>query len=185
MPFVKLDCSMLNSSIWPEKAQRDIFITALLMAEPREFREPQVQIRVDRIEPTGWSVPAGWYGFVAAASVGIIHRAMVDREAGMKALAELGEPDAESKSKAYDGRRLVRVDGGFIALNYVDYRDRDHTAAERQKRWRERQKKKEETKTQVKRVNGMKGKRDGSVLGAPVQKTHHRLAPHGENGNGS
>lgn len=173
---------MLNSSIWPEKAQRDIFITALLMAEPYEIREPMAQIRVDEIKPTGWSVPPGWYGFVAAASVGIIHRAMVDRAEGIQAMIQLGEPDPESKSKKFDGRRLVRVDGGFIALNYIDYRDRDHTAAERSKRWRERQKPKEETKKKVTRARGTKPKLtgdDAALNGAP-QKCNHIIAPFDE-----
>lgn len=133
---------MLNSSIWPEKAQRDIFITALLMAEPFELREPAPQIMVHEIKATGWTVPPGWYGFIPAASLGIIHRAMVEREEGLRALHELGEPDQNSKSKKFEGRRLVRVDGGFIALNYIEYRERDYTAAERSKRWRERKRQK-------------------------------------------
>jgi len=156
MPFVKLDCAMLNSSIWPEKTQRDIFITALLMAEPHEVKEPMPQIHVDQLKETGWKVPPGWYGFVPAASLGIIHRAMVGKEEGLKALIELGEPDQSSKSKLFEGRRLVRVDGGFIALNYIEYRDRDYTGAERSRRWRERQKKKaaEEEAAAKKRAKG-------------------------------
>lgn len=148
---------MLNSSLWPEKTQRDIFITALLMAEPYELKAETPQIRVDRIEETGWKVPPGWYGFVQAASAGIIHQAMVERAPGMQALIQLGEPDMESKSKKYEGRRLVRVDGGFIALNYIEYRDRDYTGAERSKRWRERQKikaKKEEAEAKARAEGG-------------------------------
>lgn len=140
MPFVKLDCAMLNSSIWWEKTQRDIFITALLMAEPFEVREPMPQIHIDSLEFTGWKVPPGWYGFLGAASIAIIHRTMVEREEGLTALIALGSPDPDSKSKAYEGRRMVRVDGGFLILNFIAYRDRDHTAAERSRRWRERQK---------------------------------------------
>jgi hypothetical protein len=157
MAFVKLDCAMLNSSIWPEKAQRDLFITALLMAEPHELREPTPQLYVSEIKPTGWTVPPGWYGFVRAASVGIIHSAMIDRTEGLIALEQLGQPDPSSKSKDYEGRRMVRIDGGFIILNYVTYRERDFTAAERSKRWRERQKKKkqsEEEKRAKERANG-------------------------------
>lgn len=160
MAFVKLDCSMLDSSIWCEKAQRDVFITALLMAEPFEVREPMVQFRVDRLEATGWKVPAGWYGFVRAAGSGIIHRAGVDRAEGLEALGRLGEPDPESKSKAYDGRRLVRVEGGFIALNFIEYRDRDHTGAERSRRWRERQKKETVRANGTQRVKFSRDPRD-------------------------
>ena len=35
---------------------------------------------------------------------------------------------------------MVRVDGGYIVLNYIKYRDRDYTAAARAKRYRDRQK---------------------------------------------
>ena len=38
MAFVKLDTGILKSTLWMEMAQRNVFLTALLMAEPREFR---------------------------------------------------------------------------------------------------------------------------------------------------
>lgn len=122
------------------------------MAEPYEVREPTPQILVAELRETGWVVPPGWYGFVPAAGVGIIHQAMVDRADGTVALHELGEPDASSKSKKFEGRRMVRIDGGFIILNFIDYRERDFTGAERSKRWRDRQKLKEADAK--KRANG-------------------------------
>lgn len=131
---------MLDSSIWWEKPQRDIFITALLKAEPYEVREPEAQLEVRHLVLTGWMVPEGWYGFLKAAAGSLVHQAMVEKEAGLIALEALGSPDPESKSKAFEGRRLVRVDGGYIVLNFMEYRERDHTSAERQKRWREKQK---------------------------------------------
>jgi hypothetical protein len=139
MPFLKLDCGILNSTVWSESVLRDVFLTALLMAEPyvTDIELPQLAVRT--MDPTGWSVPPGWYGFVAAAGVGILSRALVtDREAGLLALERLGEPEAESRSQAFEGRRLVRVDGGYIALNYDRYRERDETGAERQRRYRAR-----------------------------------------------
>ncbi len=139
MPFVKLDCGILNSTLWFERTQREIFLTALLMAEPFETDKYLPQIAASSLDLTGWEVPPGWYGFVPAASVGILHRAgILDAESGLAALASLGEPEAASRSKDFDGRRLVRVDGGFIILNYMKYRDRDYTTAERSKRYRER-----------------------------------------------
>jgi hypothetical protein len=54
----------------------------------------------------------------------------------MKALKNLSMPDLESRSSDFEGRRLVRVDGGFIILNYFKYRDKDHTAPLRMKRYR-------------------------------------------------
>lgn len=165
MPFVKLDCSMLESSIWGEKTQRDIFITALLMAEPYEVRTPMPQIEVLSLKKTGFKVPPGWYGFVGAASTGIIRDAMVDRSEGLEAIKQLGEPDLQSRSQIFEGRRMVRVEGGFIILNFINYRDRDYTGAERQKRWRERQ------KTE-------KARKDGITLAGPNERpTNGALHP--------
>lgn len=146
MPFVKLDCNILRSTLWFERLQREIFITALLMAEPMFVDEPLPQIKVRSLESTGWSVPPDKetpYGFVAAAGVGIVRLAMAndsDMEAGLDALEKLGEPEESSRTPDFDGRRLVRVNGGYVVLNYGKYRERDYTAAERQKRWRERHK---------------------------------------------
>ncbi len=56
----------------------------------------------------------------------------------MSALERLGEPESESRSPEFEGRRMVRVNGGWIILNFDKYRKKDHTAAERSKRYRER-----------------------------------------------
>ncbi len=138
MAFVKLDTGILKSTLWMEMAQRNVFLTALLMAEPREFSAPQEQIAVDSLELTGFVVPPGWYGFCPAAGVGILRAAIVDREEGMEALRALGEPDVESRSKQFEGRRMIRVDGGYVILNYMLYRERDHDAAERMRKLRAR-----------------------------------------------
>ena len=119
MPFVKLDSGILDSTLWVDRDQRDLFITALLMAEPRELTEPLAQLQVDSLEPTGFQVPPGWYGFVPAAGPGIARRALVDSEPGLVALRALGSPDPESRSHDFEGRRLVRVDGGYVVLNYM------------------------------------------------------------------
>ena len=138
MPFVKLDCGILDSTLWVQPAQREIFITSLLMAMPYETKIPLPQLEVRSLERTGFIVSPGWYGFVAAAGVGIIRRAQIDENIGLDALEALGSPDQESRSPEHDGRRLVRVDGGYIVLNYQKYRDRDYTGAERARRYRER-----------------------------------------------
>jgi hypothetical protein len=131
---------MLNSTLWFERTARELFITALLMAEPYEATEPLPQLEVNSLNPTGWHVPPGWYGFIPAAGIGIIRRAQLEvTDETKSALASLGEPEAGSRSQDFDGRRLVRVDGGFIVLNFIKYRDRDPSAAERMKRWRRRQ----------------------------------------------
>ena len=139
MPFVKLDCGILNSTLWAERTARELFLTALLMAEPYETTTALPQIATRGFELTGWSVPPGWYGFVHAASVGILARAQIpENDAAWAALTSLGEPDTDSRSADFDGRRLVRVDGGWIVLNYMKYRERDYTGADRAKRYRER-----------------------------------------------
>ena len=138
MPFVKLDCGMLNSTIWIDLPARTAFITALLMAEPREFSNPIPQINTRNLELTGWSAPPGWYGFVPASGSGIIRRAELDIEIGLSALERLGSPEHESRSLEFDGRRMIRCNGGYLILNYQKYREKDYTAAERSKRYRER-----------------------------------------------
>ena len=139
MPFVKLDTGILNSTLWFEKSSRDVFLTALLMAVPAELEKPMAQLAIRSLEPTGWMVPCGWYGLVEAAGIGIIHRAgLTDVEAGLDALERLGAPESASRSPEHEGRRLVRVSGGFLVLNYMRYRDRDYTGAERAKRYRQR-----------------------------------------------
>ena len=140
MPFVKLDTRILDSSLWIDRGCKDIFITSLLLAEPKEFTEPQQQIAVRSITYTGFIVPPGWYGFVAAAAPGIIRRALMETKEGMDALEALGNPDPESRSSDFEGRRLVRIDGGYIVLNYMKYREFDHTAATRMKKMRARKK---------------------------------------------
>ena len=127
MPFVKLDCGLLDSSLWIDRNLRDVFITALLMAEPKEFSEPQRQIEVDTLNFTDFVAPPEWYGFCPAAGSGIVRRALVEPTAGMEALKQLGSADPESRNKKFDGRRMIRVNGGFLILNYMDFRDQDYT----------------------------------------------------------
>jgi hypothetical protein len=138
MPFVKLDAGLLDSSLWTDPVGRDVFITALLMATPRELAGPMAQLAIDSLDPTGWTVPAGWYGFLPSAGVGILRRALVPEAQGLEALKRLGDPDPTSRTVAHQGRRLVRVDGGFVVLNFMLFRERDDTARDRARRYRER-----------------------------------------------
>src|SRR5206468_1357946 len=117
MPYVKLDTGILDSTLWMERGVRDIFITALLLAEPKEFTHSVQQIAVKSLEYTGFEVPAGWYGFVPAAGIGIIKRANIPTGEGFDALEKLGTEDSESRSHAFGGRRMIRIDGGYLILN--------------------------------------------------------------------
>jgi hypothetical protein len=138
MPFVKLDCGMLRSTIWFDRDAREVLITALLMAEPLELTVERPQLEVMSLSETGWRVPVGWYGFVGAAGVGIVHAAGVEQARGMAALERMGKPEPDSRSKEFDGRRMIRIDGGYVILNFMRYRDRDYTSAERSRRYRQR-----------------------------------------------
>lgn len=140
MAFVKLDCGMLDSSIWCDKDCRDMFITSLLMAEPFELRKPEKELNTHNLECTGWKVPSGWYGLVSAAGSGIVRRCGLEMQPGVSALKRLASPDPDSRSDDFEGRRMVRIDGGFLILNYDKYRLKDYTAAERMRRYRERKK---------------------------------------------
>lgn len=137
MSFVKLDCGILDSTLWVDREAREIFITALLMAKPFECVSPLPQIEVRGLSQTGFVVTPGLYGFVAAAGQGIVRRAGIDDlEIGMAALERLGNPEVDSRTPDFEGRRLVRVDGGYVVLNFRKYRDKDHTAAQRMRKYR-------------------------------------------------
>src|SRR6185369_6362753 len=56
------------------------------------------------------------------------------------ALERLAAPEQSSRTPDFEGRRLVRINGGYLVLNFIKYRDRDHTTAIRSKRYRERKK---------------------------------------------
>lgn len=173
--FVKLDCGILESSLWDDRDTRDVFITALLMAEPVELAEPMPQIEVDSLEHTGFVVPPGWYGFIRAAGPGIIRRSLVaSNEAGMRALKELGSPDRSSRTPDHDGRRLVRIDGGFVVLNWEKYRARDYTSAERSRRWREKSKQSDTVATRCNTVSTRSGTQAEAEAEAEMENTRTR-----------
>lgn len=138
MAFIKLDTGIIRSTIWFDRPALEVFITALLLAEPAEYDVPVPQLKVGALEPTGWSAPPGWYGFVPASGPGLVAAAQVDQATGLAALARMGEPEPTSRSQDHEGRRIIRIDGGFLLLNYVKYRDKDHTTAERSARYRDR-----------------------------------------------
>ena len=113
MPFVKLDCKLPDSSIWCESSDTKVcWVTMLTMADAD--------------------------GLVESTAPGLARRAGVSLEAAKKAIEIFERPDQFSKNPASEGRRIERVDGGYMILNYVGYRERDYTNADRQKRYREK-----------------------------------------------
>jgi hypothetical protein len=176
MPFVKLDTGILDSSLWPQRPERELFITALLMAVPRKFDQPQPQLELNSLEETGFVVPVGEYGFIGASWVGVVERCHLEpTEDTREAMEALGNADPYSRSEEFEGRRLVRVNGGLIVLNYIKFRDMDRTVAARMKRYRKRLKNKREAEAlrnvDVTRRNALQ--KSPNVTGSPLVPPPH------------
>lgn len=82
------------------------------------------------------------YGLVRASVPAMAHLCMVPIERLEQILAILTSPDPYSRSADDDGRRLNPIDGGWLIVNYVKYRDllqtKPQSHAERQRKYRER-----------------------------------------------
>ena len=114
MAFVKLDCGILDSSLWTvEDAEtRVVFITMLAMSDSE--------------------------GLCRATAPGIAARARIPLPRARKALERLEAPDPDDRSGVAEGRRVVRCAGGYQITNYMTYRAHDYTSATRMRRLRER-----------------------------------------------
>ncbi len=117
--YVKLFGSILDSTVWSTPpGTRLTWITMLAMADQ--------------------------HGCVWASIPGLAKRAGVDRSECEEALTSFMQPDPDSRTKDYDGRRIEPVDGGWLLLNHDKFRgiasleDRREKAAERQRRFKER-----------------------------------------------
>ena len=118
MAYVKLDCDILDSSLWVEDLPtRVVFITMLAMADSE--------------------------GVCRATAPGIARRGNIPVADVRNALIILESPDPDSRTQTDEGRRIRRQDGGYRIVNYTAYRDKDHTAAARMRRYRENQRKQE------------------------------------------
>ena len=132
--YTKVFSSLLDSSLWVagDKATKLVWVTMLLMKD----RNQEVQA----------SVP------------GLAARAGVSVEECRGALRVLLEPDEESRSRSYDGRRVEAVDGGWVVLNGAYYRDRmtkeDRNEYQRIKQAEYRARKKAEEERRKRAGNG-------------------------------
>lgn len=98
-PFVVIDAEILSSSIWSESATTKlVWLTLLILCDTD--------------------------GYVGAALPGIAHAAGVTREECEEALAILQQPDPDSRTQSHDGRRLERVERGWLVLNFREHLDR-------------------------------------------------------------
>jgi hypothetical protein len=121
MSYTKLFHSILDSSIWQESHQtRIVWVTMLAMADQ--------------------------HGEVQAAVPGLAKRAGVTLQEAEEAISTLSAPDKYSRTLDHEGRRIANIDGGWEILNHAKYRhaasleDRKEKAAERAKRFRDKNK---------------------------------------------
>lgn len=95
--FTKLFASITDSSIWSEDdATRIVWITLLAMADSS--------------------------GYVGASIPGLAARARKTIPEVERALEKFHAPDPYSRTRDYDGRRIMTVDGGWLLLNYEKHR---------------------------------------------------------------
>jgi hypothetical protein len=105
--YAKLFTSITESSLWSEpKEVRLLFVTMLAKADQDGFVEA--------------SIPG--LARVANLTIG-------ETEASLKVLLS---PDPYSKNPANEGRRIAEIPGGFLLLNYEDYRARRSTEERRE-----------------------------------------------------
>jgi hypothetical protein len=117
MGYTKLFSTLITSTIWSEDDRtRLVWVTMLALADKN--------------------------GEVHATIPGLARMACVDISAVEIALIKFLSPDLYSRSKESDGRRIEEIDGGWFLLNHQKYREMlaAQDNAERQARWRERQK---------------------------------------------
>ena len=95
--FTKLFSSITESTIWTEDhPTRLVWITMLAMADRK--------------------------GRIWASIPGLANRARVSLGEAEMAINKFLEPDAYSRTKEHEGRRITEIDGGWALLNYEKYR---------------------------------------------------------------
>lgn len=117
MGFAKLDHNILQSSIWDEPASTRVVWITMLAAKDEN-------------------------GFVACSRSGLRRMANVTDAELDAALMCLESPDDDSRTPDNDGRRVDRIEGGWVVLNHKKYRDHSEVSREktreRVRRYREK-----------------------------------------------
>jgi hypothetical protein len=131
--YTKLFQTIVTSSIWQESdPTRLVWITMLALANKN--------------------------GVVEASVPGLANMAKVTMEKTLEALEVLASPDKFSRSEEFEGRRIEKVEGGWMILNHGKYReklsnsDRNDYQRVKQKEYRE------------KKRSGAKGMKKGKPL---------------------
>jgi hypothetical protein len=96
--FSKLFSSILTSTLWGESHATVRVWIAMLAACDAE-------------------------GVVEGSIPGFAHLARVSPEEMRQALSILLAPDPDSRTKDHDGRRIEAIEGGWLILNYLKYRE--------------------------------------------------------------
>jgi len=136
MGYAKLFSTITESSLWSEpKEVRLLFVTMLAKANS--------------------------VGFVEAAIPGLSRAANLTIEEVQKALPILESPDPFSKNPDHEGRRIVPAPGGWVVLNYEEYRSRQ---SEEERREYMREYMRRYRKQSVNKVNGSKEFPSASVV---------------------
>jgi len=118
MSFAKLDSGIIRSSIWFEPlATRILWITMLAIKDEN--------------------------GFVGSSRRGLIQASNISQHDFDIAIKCLESPDPDSRTPDFDGRRIEKIDGGWIILNNDKYKlhsdVQKEKTRERVKRFRENQ----------------------------------------------
>lgn len=90
--------SIVDSSVWGESKETKILWITMLAKKDRN-------------------------GFVEASLPGLARAAVLSLPETEKAIKVLEAPDPHSRSKVNEGRRVKKVDGGWMVLNHFPYRD--------------------------------------------------------------
>lgn len=105
--FTKLFSSILTSSIWSEDNNTRILWITMLACTDKD-------------------------GFCQAAVPGLAAIARLTVADTVAALAKLEGPDPFSRTQDHEGRRIEKIDGGWMVLNHAKYRDRDRAEKRRE-----------------------------------------------------
>lgn len=150
MGFTKLDSGILQSSI---------------MAEPPETFKIFIAILAS----------CGPDGIAKVSSTYLAAACYFPLEVVDSALAALEAPDPRSRSLVDDGRRIRRVDGGYLVVNYEKYRgfspqegDPNSPGALRTRRWREKKQRHEASQGVSQAVTGSPSCDAESVTYLPI-----------------
>ena len=115
--FAKLDVGIVDSTLWmkPHDALR-VWIALLAKCDS--------------------------YGIVRAAAPALAHLCFVTLDRFEEIIEEFASPDRHSRTPDNEGRRLQKIEGGWLILNYLRYRDmmqrKAASHAERQAKYREK-----------------------------------------------